>query len=234
VPANNASAEYRQFRFSAPPGATDILLVRHGESAPARLDEPAPLVDGQSDPQLDARGHEEAKRVAARLEDEEVSAIYVTNLRRTVQTAAPLASRLGIQPRVEPDLREVHLGDWEGATFRMRMTEHDPLARRVVDEQRWDVIPGAETNDAFLKRIRQGIERIAAAHADQRVVVFTHGGVIAMVVHLASDCAPFAFLGADNGSITHLVVMRERWLVRRFNDTGHLGTDLDRPTQPLT
>jgi probable phosphoglycerate mutase len=226
--------EYRQFRFSAPPGATDILLVRHGESAPARIDEPAPLVDGQSDPELDARGHEEAERVAGRLEREEVSAIYITNLRRTAQTAAPLASRLGIEPRVEPDLREIHLGEWEGATFRRRMTENDPLARRVIEEQRWDIIPGAETTDAFLKRVRQGIERIAAAHTDQRVVVFTHGGVIATVIHLATDCAPFAFLGADNASITHLVVMRERWLVRRFNDTGHLGTDLDRPPQPLT
>jgi probable phosphoglycerate mutase len=54
-----------------------------------------------------------------------------------------------------------------------------------------------------------------------------------MVLHLATSCAPFAFLGADNGSITHLVVTPERWVVRRFNDTGHLGTDLDRSPQPL-
>ena len=41
--------EYRQHRFTLPPGATEILLVRHGESAPAREDRPFPLVDGQSD-----------------------------------------------------------------------------------------------------------------------------------------------------------------------------------------
>jgi probable phosphoglycerate mutase len=104
---------------------------------------------------------------------------------------------------------------------------------QMFDEQRWDMIPGAENQDALLKRVHQGIERIAAAHPDQRVVVFTHGGVIAMVIHLATSCTPFAFMGADNGSITHLVVTPERWIVRRFNDTGHLGTDLDRPPQPL-
>jgi probable phosphoglycerate mutase len=233
VSTNNETNEYRQHRFSAPAGATDMLLIRHGESAPARLDAPAPVVDGQADPDLDVRGLEEAEGVANRLESEEVSAIYVTNLRRTAQTAAPLAARLGIEPRVEPDLREVHLGEWEGAEFRIRVTERDPLAMQMFDEQRWDMIPGAENQDALLKRVHQGIERIAAAHPDQRVVVFTHGGVIAMVIHLATSCTPFAFMGADNGSITHLVVTPERWIVRRFNDTGHLGTDLDRPPQPL-
>lgn len=233
VTTDNTSTEYRQHRFSAPPGATDILLIRHGESAPARSAAPAPLVDGQSDPDLDVRGREEAERVADRLADEDVSAIYITSMRRTVQTATPLAFRLGIQPQVEADLREVHLGEWEGATFRMRMAERHPLALRMLEEQRWDAIPGAESSEVLRKRVRDGIERIASANTDRRVAVFTHGGVIAMVLHLATDCAPFAFLGADNGSVTHLVVTPQRWLIRRFNDTGHLGTDLDRPPQPL-
>jgi probable phosphoglycerate mutase len=233
VSSDNATTEYRQFRFSAPAGATDILLIRHGESMPARLDAPAPVADGQADPDLDGRGIDEAERVAARLASEEVSAIYVSSLRRTAQTAAPLAARLGIEPRVDPDLREVHLGEWEGATFRIRIAERDPLAMQMFQEQRWDMIPGAEAFDALLKRIRHSIERIAAAHVDQRVVVFSHGGVIAMILHMATQCAPFAFLGADNGSITHLVVTPEHWVVRRFNDTGHLGTDLDRPPQPM-
>ena len=37
----------------------------------------------------------------------------------------------------------------------------------------------------------------------------------------------FAFVGADNGSITHLVISPERWFVRRFNDTAHLPGGLD-------
>ena len=45
---------------------------------------------------------------------EPIDAIYVTTLRRTHETAAPLAARLGITPIEEPDLREVFLGEWEG------------------------------------------------------------------------------------------------------------------------
>lgn len=226
--------EYRQHRFARPPGATDILLVRHGESQPARADQPFPTVDGHADPPLDPQGHLEAERVAERLAGEEVSALYVSTLARTVQTAAPLAARLGLQPLVEPDLREVHLGEWEGGLFRVRVTERHPLAVKLFVEERWDVVPGAEPMDAFGRRVRAAIDRIAAANPDRRVAAFTHGGVIGMVMCLATRCRPFAFIGADNASITHLVVTGDGWIVRRFNDTGHLGTDLDRPVQPLT
>ncbi|CAN5779062.1 histidine phosphatase family protein [soil metagenome] len=227
------ATEFRQHRFRVPDGATDMLLFRHGESAPARLDAPAPTVDGQADPELDPRGRQEAELVADRFADEEISAIYVTTLRRTAQTAEPLARRTGLTPHVEPDLREVHLGDWEGAEFRQRIAQGDPLTRRMGREQRWDILPGAEPAEALHKRIRLAIERIAAAHRDQRVAVFTHGGIMGTIVQLATGCTPFAFLGADNGSLTHLVVTDEHWIVRRFNDTGHLHTDLDRPVQPL-
>jgi hypothetical protein len=94
----DAVTEYRQHRFRPPPGATDMLLIRHGESAPARPDEPAPLLDGQSDPDLDPHGRQEARLVADRLRGEEVAAIYTSTLRRTAQTAEPLAAQSGLTP----------------------------------------------------------------------------------------------------------------------------------------
>ena len=233
MPADK-TPEYRQYRFRPPPGAADLLIVLHGESQPSRPGLVVPTRDGHSDPPLDPNGHAEAERVADRLQHEEVSAIYVTTLQRTVQTATPLARRLGLEPRVEPDLREVHLGEWEGPTFRQRVADRDPLALRMFEEERWDVIPGAESLEQLQARVRAGIERIASAHRDERVVVFTHGGVIGTIVGLATGGRTFAFITADNASLTHLVVTDERWILRRFNDTGHLGTDLDRPTEPLT
>ena len=108
--------EYRQHRFTRPPGATEILLVRHGESR-AFNGVPFPMIDGQGDPELSELGRDQAERVGERLCDQPIDAIYVTNLRRTAETAAPLARRLNIEPVVEPDLREVHLGEWEGGIF---------------------------------------------------------------------------------------------------------------------
>ena len=226
--------EYRQFRFQLPPGATDILLVRHGESAPSRPHDPEPLIDGRHDPALDPQGRKEAEAVADRLQGEQVAAIYVTSLRRTHETAAPLADRLAIEPVVEPRLSEVFLGDWEGAAFRKHFAEGHPIALQAINEERWDAIPGAESTADFQARIRAGLLDIAAAHVDRRVVVVTHGGVIGAIVALATGARPWAFVGADNGSLSHLVITPDRWIIRRFNDTGHLGTDLDHPIHPLT
>ncbi|HWM05311.1 MAG TPA: histidine phosphatase family protein [Actinophytocola sp.] len=213
---------YRQFRFTLPPGGTDLLLVRHGESAPARADQPFPLVDGHGDPPLAPDGEREAELVGDRLAIEPIDAIYVSGLRRTVQTGAPLAKRLDLAPNVEPGLREVRLGEWEGGLFRIKVAKGDDLAVRMFTTQRWDVIPGAESTEDLAARVRAAIERITAAHPDQRVAVFTHGGVIGQIVSMATGAAPFAFIDADNASITQLVVVGDRWIVRRFNDTAHL------------
>ena len=226
--------EYRQSRFQRPPGACELLLVRHGESAPARDDRPFPLVDGHGDPELAPAGREQAYRVAERLEHEDISSIYVTTLQRTAQTAAPLAERLGIEPRVEPDLREVHLGEWEGGSFRRHVAEGHPIAQRMFAEQRWDVIPGAEPGDAFMARVRGAITRIAARHPDEAVVVVSHGGVIGQVLALATGATGFTFVGSDNAGISHLVMTADRWVVRRFNDTAHLGMAFTTAAQPPT
>jgi len=199
-----------------------LLLIRHGESAPASEHRPAETVDGQSDPDLDPVGEEQARRVAGRLGGASIDAIYVTSLRRTAQTAAPLAAALGLSPVVEPDLREVYLGEWEGFTFRKNVAERHPTSVEMFTQQRWDVIPGAEPMAQFRERVRSGITRIAKAHPDQTVAVVVHGGVIGMAMALACGATNFAFVGADNASISEVVVDADRWLVRRFNDTAHL------------
>jgi probable phosphoglycerate mutase len=228
------AATYRQLRFRRPPGACELLLVRHGESAPARNGERFPLVDGHGDPELDPVGRDQAERVADRLAHEPITAIYVSTLRRTAQTAAPLAAHLGLEPRVEPDLREVYLGEWEGGTFRKHVAEGHPVAQRMYAEQRWDVIPGAEPADAFAARVRAAIDRIATAHPDETVAVVSHGGVIGQVLADASGSQGFAFTGSDNGAISHVVIAPDRWVIRRYNDTAHLGLAFTTAPEPLT
>src|SRR3546814_11935968 len=84
----------------------------------------------------------------------------------------------------------------------------------MYTEERWYVIPGAEPSDAFAARARAAVERIAATHPDQRVAVFAHGGIIGQILSMATASRPFAFSGADNASISHIVVANDRWIVR--------------------
>jgi probable phosphoglycerate mutase len=215
-------ASFRQNRFVPPPGATDLLLVRHGESEAYTDGQPFDLVGGQGDPPLSAEGQEQAKRVCGRLAGAGIAAIYVSTLRRTAQTAAPLAEQTRLEMQTEPDLREVHLGDWEGGLFRKMAAENHPIMQRVRAEERWDLIPAAEPAADFAARVRGAIMRMAGGHPDQRIAAFSHGGFIGEALALASGSRPFAFAAAANASISRLVVVGDQWIVRGYNDTAHL------------
>jgi probable phosphoglycerate mutase len=102
------------------------------------------------------------------------------------------------------------------------VADNHPVAERMWAEERWDVIPGAEPTEAFMGRTGGALERISAAHRDQLVAVVVHGGVIAALLAKATGSRPFAFLGADNASISRLVITPERWMLRLYNDTAHL------------
>jgi probable phosphoglycerate mutase len=231
---SSTPSELRQARYARPPGATEILLVRHGESAAAREGEQFPKLDGHGDPDLHKNGLRQAELLAERLGSEDVAALYVTSLRRTVQTAVPLSAMLGLEPRVEPDLREVFLGDWDGTTFLRNSHENHPVVQEMRKQERWDVLPGAEPAPEFRKRVTAAIMRIAQRHPDQLVIVVTHGGVIAELLSIATGSRGFAFSGTDNGSISHLVVLGAVWRLRRFNDTAHLRPGFSAAPEPMT
>jgi probable phosphoglycerate mutase len=214
--------EVRQHRFTPPPGAADLLLIRHGETQAAVAGERFALVDGHGDPALHPEGERQAVAVGERLKSEPISAIYVTTLQRTHQTAAPLAAHLGLVPRVEADLREVFLGDWEGGEFRFRAAENHPAIARARENHEWGELPGGETMAALHTRVKRGLQRIAAAHPDELVAVVVHGGIVGAALSIATGARGFAFSGAANGSISRLVVHGEDMIVRGFNDVSHL------------
>ena len=226
--------EYGQRPFAAPPGATEVLLVRHGQTAPYRPGAPFDLVDGQGDPPLTDRGRWQAEQVALRLAPTPIDAVYVTTLRRTSQTAAPLLARIGLEPVVEADLREIHLGEWEGGVFREKVANRDPAFLEVERTGDWGAIPGAETFDQLRTRVVAALERIHAAHPGQRIVAVSHGGAIGAALSHATGSSPMALSAADNASINHLVILGDRWILRRYNDTGHLGGELSVRAEGLT
>jgi probable phosphoglycerate mutase len=214
-----------QRAFAVPPDATEVVLVRHGASAPVVPGELFPLLDGHGDPPLAPMGGRQALAVAERLAPEPLAGLFVTPLQRTAQTAAPLARRLSLEPVVVPDLREVHLGDWEGGEYRVRLAQGDPLVARVFAEERWDVIPNAEDPERFAARVRGGVLEIVGALGPGAMgAAFVHGGVIAELCRQATASRPFAFLHADNASISRLVVFADgSWLLRSFNEIAHLA-----------
>ena len=219
------SDEFPQRAFAVPPDATELVLVRHGASATLVRGQAFDLVGGHSDPPLSEVGAAQAELIAARLRGEPLKAVFVTPLQRTAQTAAPLARATGLEPVVMDDLREVHLGDWEGGEYRIRLTERDPVAMRALIEERWDVIPGGEPMDSLADRVGRGLEQMLAAIGPGAAgVAVLHGGVIGEICRQVTGSRPFAFIHADNCSITRIVEFSiGHRLLRSFNDTAHLA-----------
>ena len=102
------------------------------------------------------------------------------------------------------------------------VADNHPVAERMWAEERWDVIPGAEPAETFAARTGAPSGGSRRPYPDQRVAVVVHGGVIAVVLAMATGSRPFAFLGADNASISRLVITPHRWVLRTYNDTAHL------------
>jgi 2,3-bisphosphoglycerate-dependent phosphoglycerate mutase len=207
-----------------PDGAVEVILARHGsvEHRPSdRLVEADGMIGAHSDPDLSELGRRQAIALTQRLRGVTARALFVTPLARTQQTAAPLADELALEPVVEPDLREVYLGDWEGMFGR---PDQGPMIRRMLELGRWDVIPNAEPMEQLSHRVRHALERVAAAGAPGgTVVAVVHGGIVAEACRQVTGSRPFAFLHAENASITRLVRFDGgRWELHGFNDVAHL------------
>jgi probable phosphoglycerate mutase len=210
--------------FQLPAGATEVVLIRHGSARHSTPEQPIDRIDGHSDPGLTELGWRQAQAVAERLGGAEPAAIFVTPLRRTQETARPLAERLGVEPVILPDLREVYLGDWEGQ-LNYRVSRGTALTHEIFEAERWDVIPNAEPMEAFSARVTRSMERLVeAAGPDRTTLAVVHGGVIAEVCSQVTGSRAFAFLYADNGSLTRLMRLpSRRWALIAFNDTAHLA-----------
>jgi broad specificity phosphatase PhoE len=160
------------------PGAGPALwLVRHGESTWNA----AGLAQGHNDlAELTSRGLEQASDAARQFRDRPVRAIYASDLRRTLQTAAAFSATLGLPVFSDSRLRERSLGVLEGApsaTIGPSVTGLD--GGRVADP---DARPaGGESVRDLYRRAAEFIDELAAAVDDDGagdVVVVAHGGTV--------------------------------------------------------
>lgn len=217
-----------QAPFSLPRGARLVTLVRHGAAAHACDDIDG---EGRSDPPLTHVGEAQAAALArcfsARFLPGRVRSplVITSGMRRTDSTAAPTVAALRVGPREVSALREVGLGAYEGEAFERARLDGDPLLRRAFAEERWDVLPGAESMAEFSNRVWSGLCDVAdAVEPGRQALVFTHGGVIAELCRQVTGGRAFAFVGVDNASVTTLMLTADgAWVLRGFNDTAHLS-----------
>ena len=154
---------------------TTFHLVRHGSYA---------LIGkglGGRDPHgLSDEGRLQAERVADRLSENPIKAIFSSPIERAKQTAAPLVTRLGLGLETDPAFAEIDFGSWTGASF--EDLENSP------DWHAWNVfrcaaqVPDGETMLSVQARAMGGILRLALAWPDSEIAVFSHGDIVKVVL----------------------------------------------------
>jgi probable phosphoglycerate mutase len=206
--------------------ATRVLAVRHGETD-WNLES---RIQGQLDVPLNAIGRWQAGRLARALGGEAVDAIYASDLSRTLQTAEPAARERGLGVSADSGLRERAFGVFEGLTFAEIELRWPAQAARW---RRRDPDFGAEGGERladFYARSVACAERIAAAHAGQTIVLFTHGGVLDCLYRAASRIALDAPRSwqIGNASINRLLYTPQGFVLIGWADDQHLdGAALD-------
>ncbi|MGB2815735.1 MAG: histidine phosphatase family protein [Burkholderiaceae bacterium] len=153
---------------------TQLLVIRHGETAWNAEHR----IQGHLDIPLSAAGVRQAGRLAQRLANERVDAVYSSELARAWLTALPLAERLGLEVVPEPRLRERCFGVFEGLTLDEIAAQH-PEAFRLwrARDPGW-AMDGGESGQQLIDRVMEAMHDIAGRHRGETVAIVTHGGVL--------------------------------------------------------
>ena len=193
----------------------EIVLVRHG--LPLRVE----LETGIADPELAAEGHEQAAKMAAYLGVEDVEAVYVSPLRRALETAHPLCKVLGLEAVVSEGVAEFDRNSREYVPVEELRATNDPRWEKLLRGE-WDGVD--EDPSLFKARVVETVEDMIARHPGGRVVVVCHGGVINQyLAHVLGIETHVGFFYPKYTSIHRVMAARsgQRSIVS-INEASHL------------
>ncbi len=196
-----------------------LILARHGETEYNKQGR----YQGQIDMSLNDTGRQQAAKLEKRLAQEEIHAIYSSDLPRAWETATTVASLHGLPVLAEPRLREMDFGEWEGLTY-AKIQERYPQLLADWEADLLNVAPpGGETLSQVVVRVQATLDEITRAHSDQTVLLLSHGGPLRVLLCLALGLPPVPWqFGLDNASISRLHVYDGNAVLTGLNDTCHL------------
>jgi broad specificity phosphatase PhoE len=196
-----------------------LLLVRH--ALPLRSE------PGQgSDPVLSEAGVEQAERLPAALARFPITRVVSSPQRRAVQTGQPVAAALGLSVEVDDRLAEYDRDMTHYVPIEDIARENPQELARLANGH----LPSGVDEDAFKARISAAVaDLVAAGDHDDTVAVFSHGGVINVLLHQVLGTERLLSFHVDYASVTRILSSRSgRLAVASVNGTEHVWDLLPR------
>ena len=186
--------------------------------------ERAGLVPGWTDIPLNSYGYEMANRLAERLRGESIAAIYTSDLGRAQSTAQAIHIHHSCPLFLEPGLREISFGRWEGLTY-TEIQEREPEALSHWQTDQMQVAPpGGEMLKQFAKRVKTATGKIVSAHPEGNLLLVAHGGslqvLLCQLLGLPSKAYWRFYLGP--ASLSEIRLYPEGAILNLLNDACHL------------
>ncbi|MCH9010846.1 MAG: histidine phosphatase family protein [Chloroflexi bacterium] len=213
-----------------------LTFVRHGEStanAEGRL-------QGRAEFELSDVGRTQARALHDRFKGEgfQPTHIYSSPQRRTAETARIVSASWPLTISYSDDLKEHDIGIFSGLTWSEISSRFPEVAAEYEESGNWDVVEGAETLAQRRSRGSRLVESLLDRHGnDDRVLVFTHGGILAFMIASLLGTDRTWGLGAQNTGIFDFSLDLERWSqdgnllhnsalwrISRFNDASHVSS----------
>lgn len=175
-----------------------LLLVRH--ALPLRSEH------GEgSDPNLSDQGLAQTERLPEALDRFPISRVVSSPQRRAIQTAEPVAAARGLTVEIDDRFAEY---DRDLPLYipveQIREEMPEEWARLAQGH-----LPSAVDEDAFLARVRAAVDDlVAAVDPEDTVAVFSHGGVINVLLHQILGTARLLSFPVDYASVTRLLFSR--------------------------
>lgn len=196
--------------------ATRVHLLRHGQV----VGHQEKRYNGQGDIQLTDHGRQQSAAFAGRFQHLRLRAIYTSDLLRCRVAADQIATLQKVEPRYRSELRELHVGAWEGQPWQ-QLQRDDP---ELWQERLADIVhvapPGGETILELAGRVRPLIRRILAAHDPGELVIVAHGGVNRVILLDAIGAPLECLFNIDQDYGCHNIIdyFRDgRTVVRKLN-----------------
>ena len=201
---------------------TTVYFVRHGQTAANATG----VIQGQTDVLLDETGLAQAKLVGARLKKHHFDAIYSSDLTRAMVTAREIAD--GREIIATPQLREWHLGHWQGKNIEQIKIDYPEEYRKLSSDAADCTIQDGESSAEFQQRASGFMQFVAENHPGETVLAVSHGGfMVKALKHVLELDSLKRRPRADNTSIAIFKTADrgKNWQLVSWNDTAHLDSE---------
>lgn len=196
-----------------------IIFIRHGETP---YNAAHKFMNWETDAGLTKQGIEQANIVGKRLKNYHIDAVYVSDLRRAAETAAIVEQHIGLTPLHEKLLRERNLGKFGGLTVSEIKEQYADEFKQWINhyDLDWNGLEGESLKDVHT-RFHALLAMLEAKHAEETVLLVTHGGFLAITLRDIFNFFPKeSHFDVEHTSITILEKHDGKYLLHSYNDVG--------------